>query len=572
MDKGVGMVLMNERDYIAKLDRIVNDETRFMLLDYDLGTTDIAQCSKAPWVAKATSVKNYCKNYIKQLVDESTYYRIYPTGAQPGKLYGMAKIHKEGCPLRPVLSAINTPEYYLAKWLEQHLKPFVDNTYTVSSSSDFVEELHTLRPSDTDVCVSLDIKSLYTNVPLKEVIDDIAETVYATNAESSFFIDSKITPKVLKNMLKVCSQSIFLYDHKVYKQIDGVAMGSPLAPLLANWFVSKIENTILRQNIDYKPIIYRRYVDDVFALFQSTDQRDTFFSILNGAHPNLIFTMETSTTSLPFLDTAVSIANGKFNTEVYRKTTNTGVVMNFRCMAPSKWKVSLGKCFLTRAYRLSSSYKFFIAEVDRIKTILKNNAYPEDLIGRIVSEFISYNEINSSNFKTTPTEKRQKSSTDNHVYLTIPYLGKPSLRFQHRMKRNLQQYGLEVLSAYSTTKVGEYFNLKTPLSHMFKANIVYKFTCLEDPNISYIGETKRQLFERIWEHRNGKNSAIFDHLYSCTTCQNSPNIVDQFEILKHCTTKTILSAEAIMISKFQPSLNKQLGPSNGMLTSLKIYK
>ena len=283
MDEGVGMVVMNESDQITKLDCIVNDETKFVLLDYDLETTDITQCSNAPRVAKATSVKNICSNYLKKLVkkelmDDSTYKRIYPTGSQPGKLYGMAKIHKEGCPLRPVLSAINTPEYYLAKWLEQHLKPFVDNTYTVHSSSDFLEELHSLRPSDTDVCVSFDIKSLYTNVPLKEVIDDIVKTVYAPNPKSSYFVDCKISSTVLRNMLKVCSQSIFVYDQKVYEQIDGVAMGSPLAPLLANWFVSRIENNILQQNIDCKPIIYKRYVDDVFALFHTKDQRDTFFS------------------------------------------------------------------------------------------------------------------------------------------------------------------------------------------------------------------------------------------------------------------------------------------------------
>ena len=146
------------------------------------------------------------------------------------------------------------------------------------------------------------------------------------------------------------------------------------------------------------------------------------------------------------------------------------------------------------------------------------------------------------------------------------------MKFQHRMKRNLQQYGLEVRPAYTTSKVGQYFSLKTPLSDMFKTNIVYKFSCLGDPNISYIGESKRQLFERIREHRNGKSSAVFEHLYSCTPCQNTTSFIEQFEILKHCTTKTILSAEAIMISKFQSSLNKQLGPSNGMLTSLQIYK
>ena len=89
-----------------------------------------------------------------------------------------------------------------------------------------------------------------------------------------------------------------------------------------------------------------------------------------------------------------------------------------------------------------------------------------------------------------------------------------------------------------------------------------------DPNISYIGEFKRRWFERIREHRTG----IVTHLYSCTSRQNSASFDDQFEILKHCTVKNILSAEAIMILEFQPILNKQLGPSNGMLTSLQAFK
>ena len=197
-----------------------------------------------------------------------------------------------------------------------------------------MEELQSIQHKNTDICVSYDIKSLYTNVPLKEVIEDITDTVYSSNAKSSFFRESTITKRVFKQMLTKCSESIFLYKDHVYRQRDGVAMGSPLAPLLANWFVARIENNILQQDLPYKPILYRRYVDDIFALFRTTAERDLFYNHLNHAHPNLAFTMENTTTSLPFLDTSISITNWKFTTEVYRKPTNTGVVMDYRCMAP----------------------------------------------------------------------------------------------------------------------------------------------------------------------------------------------------------------------------------------------
>ena len=125
-------------------------------------------------------------------------------------------------------------------------------------------------------------------------------------------------------------------------------------------------------------------------------------------------------------------------------------LMNFKCMDPSRWKSFLVKCFLTRAFRVSSSFELFSTEVTRIKTILSNNGYPSDMVKQLIDEFISNKQINLSSFNTTRTEKSSRSSTDNQVYLTIPYLGKTSLKFQHRMKRNLQQHGLEVLPAYLT--------------------------------------------------------------------------------------------------------------------------
>ena len=301
MDKGVGAVILNTADYYAKLDVIINDKSRFKKLDYNIPTNRFKHCFSAPWISKEDSVQRCFRKHIKPLVDEKVYKRIYPNGSQPGRLYGMAKIHKTDCPMRPVLSAINTPEYNLSKWLEVHLKPFLNDKYSVNSSTEFVEQLSQLQPTSIEHCVSFDIKSLYTHVPLKEVIEDIIKTVYSEAAPTSVFRTSKtITDRVLRNMLYLCSESIFIYKDSVYKQIDGVAMGSPLAPLLANWFVCKVENTIFNQDLACKPVFYRRYVDDIFALFCNKDEMDRFHSILNDAHLHLSFTKEMANNILPF--------------------------------------------------------------------------------------------------------------------------------------------------------------------------------------------------------------------------------------------------------------------------------
>ena len=464
-----------------------------------------------------------------------------------------------------------------------------------------MNELTQFKPKPSDICVSFDIKSLFTNVPLKEVIDDIQQTLYATTTLPSFLIDGRseeerkkkkykvVTGLVFKNMLKACSESIFLYGNNVYRQKDGVAMGSPLAPLLAEWFVAKIERKIFQMDISYKPLFYKRYVDDIFAVFSSAENCDKFYGLLNDAHHNLEFTMETTTAgSLPFLDIEISINDGKFDTKVYRKPTNTGILMNFNSNAPMKWKKALIKYMLLRAYKLSSSFEFFQAEVEKIRGMFIQNSYPTHLIERIFREFISHRDINKDCFKSSTMDTVHQDESPEpdieannvasppepkKIYFKLPFFGRPSRTFQKRIQEEMRGYDLDVRAAFSTTKVSSYFCLKTQPSLFFKADVVYKFTCTRDESISYIGETRRQFYERITDHTTGrdKKSAVFNHLYSCNDCQNADNIHNSFDIIQSSDAANLCTMEAILIEKHRPKLNVQLGPGKGKMVTLSLY-
>ena len=136
----------------------------------------------------------------------------------------------------------------------------------------------------------------------------------------------------------------------------------------------------------------------------------------------------------------------------------------------------------------------------------------------------------------------------------------------------MEQHQIVISASYSTTKIGSYFGLKSKCPKLFKANVVYQFTCLRDEGTTYIGETRRQLFRRVYDHTGkDQNSAIFDHLYQCLECQSSKNISDQFKVLKSCNKTNILSFESLLISKYRPTLNTQLGPGNSAMVSLSLY-
>ena len=99
-------------------------------------------------------------------------------------------------------------------------------------------------------------------------------------------------------------ESVFVFDNQLFRQIDGVAMGYPLGPTLANLFLCFHENKWLSQcPSEFKQIKYNRYVDDCFLIFKSKEHATKFLDYLNSKHKNISFTSEyENNNQLPFLD------------------------------------------------------------------------------------------------------------------------------------------------------------------------------------------------------------------------------------------------------------------------------
>ena len=139
-----------------------------------------------------------------------------------------------------------------------------------------------------------------------------------------------------------------MFNNKYYKQVDGVAMGSPLGPALANIFMCSFESKWLRDcPNDFKPMFYRCYIYDIFVLFSSPDHADKFREYLLSKHPNMKFSIEKEEDGhLPFLDIKIFHENDKFATNVYRKKTFSGVYPNFKSFIPKTYKIGLIKTLL----------------------------------------------------------------------------------------------------------------------------------------------------------------------------------------------------------------------------------
>ena len=223
------ILVIDNNAYKKKMKTIISDRSKFEKLD-------IQEEKHLNFIlSKAKRLREIIKPlYEKGYFTKSKYLKIFPTGSKPGVLYGQAKVHKpvenNSPSFRPILSAIGTPIYDLAKFLVPILKPLTENEYPVRDSFSFASEVS--KFNSKNLMAGLDVDSLFTNIPLEETIDNIINGLFLTTDKIHNFEREE-----LKQLFTfVAYESFFIFDVEYYSQIDGVALGSPLGPTLANAF------------------------------------------------------------------------------------------------------------------------------------------------------------------------------------------------------------------------------------------------------------------------------------------------------------------------------------------------
>ena len=151
----------------------------------------------------------------------------------------------------------------------------------------------------------MDVTSLYTNIPQNEGIDTVCK------AYDNFYKDNPPIPThYLREMLRlILKENSFQFNGKQYLQIHGTAMGTKMAVSFANIFMAKIETEILSKSV-FKPTVWKRYIDDIFSLWEiSKPDIETFIEQANSHHPTIKFTADISDTETVFLDTVIYKGN-----------------------------------------------------------------------------------------------------------------------------------------------------------------------------------------------------------------------------------------------------------------------
>ena len=136
--------------------------------------------------------------------------------------------------------------------------------------------------------------------------------------------------------------------------------------------------------LDGRSLYYKRYVDDIFAVFETKDHAVSFYNYISKEHSNIKFTMETEKKNgkLSFLNVLV-YNKPNLVTSVYRKPTYPGLLTNIFSFTSSKYKNGLIKTLLDRCYKINNAWKVFDNNLENLTKILNKNQFPIKLIYRL---------------------------------------------------------------------------------------------------------------------------------------------------------------------------------------------
>lgn len=510
-DKGGKTVAMDKEDYHQKMTSILRDICTYRRLKRD--PTSSLQTKNNRLVEKLFNLK------IIDLTDKN---KLTCRAANAPRIYGLPKIHKEGTPLRPICSSLNSPAYGLCKYIVNILKNLTkDSNYNVKDSNDFKTKIKHLQIDDDEVLVSFDVVSLFPSIPVHFAIKTIERkwTIIQdfTNIPKDLFIE----------LVTFCIKDTryFKYNDNIYEQRKGMPMGSPASPVIADIVMEELLDASL-DKMTYKPRILTKYVDDLFAIIKK-DEIHNMLQILNSFNRQIQFTMELENDKkLPYLDTIIHRQGYMLKLDWYQKPTASGRLINFNSKHPRRVIINTANNFINRILNISDE-EFHQDNIIKITDTLRHNDFPTKTINDLLNK-VYYKTVNS---KTNIQE-------DSKIYKTMTYIAGFSERLHHSNLYNKDKYQL-ALKTHSTVN-SLFSKTKSKLKNEDKSDVVYQIMCNGDEsNVCqkvYVGTTKTKLKTRLSSHRSDQKAfnrpleqktALAAH---CTLTGHKPNF-DNVKIL-----------------------------------------
>ena len=425
-DKGTTTVIMSRHDKIKEGQIQLDDLDNYIPLEQPMVEALYHNllcflCCLRETARKAKQIISelYQRNHIDSMTKK--WLLQTPNPPRIPVFYTLTKIHKPKPVGRPIISGCEGPTERISSFVDSLLQPVakVQKSY-LKDTTEFINFIERTKVPDNIFLVSMDVTSLYTNIPQEEGITIVC------NAYEVFHKNNPPIPTaLLKEMLGlILKENSFQFNGRNYLQTHGTAMGTKMAVAFANIFMSAVETAILSQS-STKPLEWKRYIDDVFSLWDTNrEEIDKFIEHANRHHATIKFTAEISDKETTFLDTCV-YKGERFKKEnildvrSHFKPTETFLYTHYSSCNPPGVSKGFNKGEALRLLRTNSSKTTF--EENNFRVRLRMGGYPRHLVDHILSE-VKFTERESA------LQQRQKTQNKPLPFVTQYHPSVPDLK------------------------------------------------------------------------------------------------------------------------------------------------
>ena len=386
------------------------------------------------------------------------------------RIYFLPKTHKEGIPIRPIVSGISWLTEKAALFLDHLLQNILFNqtnfTHIPKDSFHFINMLQQIKLNEIEryntFLVTFDIKSLYTSIPQYEACISVYDKIcdYYEKHKQNIY---SIPPIILFNICKwILSYNYFTFRNKIYHQTHGIAMGCPSGGSIANLYLTDWEAKFQYNSIFHNSLkFYSRYFDDGFLIWSGSKQLlIQLMNYMNNIDPNIQITYEISRFKINYLDIEITLnQQNQILTRIHKKSTALNVYLNYSSAHPTHVKNNLPYSILYRTFLLSSDLQSYTITKQNIINWFKDSKFPKKTIDQAIFKFenkfniykidsnLAYQLARNQTFNrlfnnnnTIYKDNKNKSNqltmdSKNNIYFPLTYI--PKINYKRIINKNI---------------------------------------------------------------------------------------------------------------------------------------
>ena len=208
----------------------------------------------------------------------------------------------------------------------------------------------------------------------------------------SVYIEETLNPRFTKEFILdgiklILENNIFCFNDTYFKQVKGTAMGTKFAPVYATLTIGYLEEKLLNiiekdYDADFQHFFktyWKRFLDDCFIPWTKSEaELKTFHGILNNLHKDIKFTIQSSPKEQPFLDVMVQNKDGRLETDIYYKETDSKQYLLFTSCHPRHTKLSIPYNLARRLRTIISEQNTLEIRLNELKSFLLTQKYPKE--------------------------------------------------------------------------------------------------------------------------------------------------------------------------------------------------